>query len=188
MNFSTSLRGAVRRPAPFVLVVLTALVAQWATLATPVQAAGVLTPVGNPDAPIDIREHHVDVLIVDGFARTEVRQTFLNPSAVAMEALYVFPVPEDGALAEYSVQFGETEFQGEVMAKAKAELEPLYARFASMKPEDIAKDPQAQAIGDLAAANEGDMALTTGTVYDVWDNQSDPSGWWQVADPQTGER
>ena len=121
MNFSTSLRGAVRRPAPFVLVVLTALVAQWATFATPVRAAGVLTPVGNPDAPIDIREHHVDVLIVDGFARTEVRQTFLNPSAVAMEALYVFPVPEDGALAEYSVQFGETEFQGEVMAKAKAE-------------------------------------------------------------------
>ncbi len=83
-------------------------------------AAGTLSPVGSPDAPIDIKEHHVDVLIVDGFARTEVRQTFVNPSATSMEALYAFPVPEDGALAEYSVQFGETVYEGEVLPRDQA--------------------------------------------------------------------
>ena len=39
------------------------------------------------------------------------------------------------------------------MAKAKAELEPLYARFRAMKIEDLAKDPQAMAIGDRLFMN-----------------------------------
>jgi cytochrome c oxidase cbb3-type subunit 3 len=39
------------------------------------------------------------------------------------------------------------------MAKAKAELEPLYARFASMKPEEMAADPQARAIGERLFMN-----------------------------------
>ena len=41
--------------------------------------------------------------------------------------------------------------------------------------------PQAQAIGDWPAANEGDLGLTTGEIVEVWDNQSDPTGWWQCA-------
>ena len=44
------------------------------------------------------------------------------------------------------------EYEAE-MAKAKAELEPLYARFASMKPEDVAADPQAHAIGERLFMN-----------------------------------
>jgi cytochrome c oxidase cbb3-type subunit 3 len=44
------------------------------------------------------------------------------------------------------------EYEAE-MAKARAELEPLYARFASMKPEDMAGDPQAQAIGERLFMN-----------------------------------
>ncbi|KAF1038975.1 MAG: Cbb3-type cytochrome c oxidase subunit CcoP [Delftia tsuruhatensis] len=34
------------------------------------------------------------------------------------------------------------------MAKARADLEPLYAKFTSMSTEDMAKDPQAMAIGE----------------------------------------
>ena len=44
------------------------------------------------------------------------------------------------------------EYEAE-MAKAKTELEPLYARFASMKPEDVAADPQAHAIGERLFMN-----------------------------------
>ena len=39
------------------------------------------------------------------------------------------------------------------MDKAKAELAPLYARFADMKPEDMARDPQAHAIGERLFMN-----------------------------------
>ena len=46
----------------------------------------------------------------------------------------------------------EGAYRAEV-AKANAELEPLYARFAAMKPEEIAIDPQAVAIGERLFMN-----------------------------------
>ncbi|MCX7261862.1 MAG: cytochrome-c oxidase, cbb3-type subunit III [Burkholderiales bacterium] len=39
------------------------------------------------------------------------------------------------------------------VAKANKELEPLYAKFAAMPPEEVAKDPQAMAIGDRLFMN-----------------------------------
>ncbi|MBK8073839.1 MAG: cytochrome-c oxidase, cbb3-type subunit III [Ramlibacter sp.] len=39
------------------------------------------------------------------------------------------------------------------VAKGNKEVEPLYARFNGMKPEDVAKDPQAMAIGDRLFMN-----------------------------------
>lgn len=47
-------------------------------------------------------------------------------------------------------QYGEYDAE---MTKANAELEPLYARFSSMKPEDVAGDPQAMAIGERLFMN-----------------------------------
>ena len=58
-------------------------------------------------------------------------------------------------LGTYAGKLGWTqlgEYEAE-MNKAKTELEPLYARFASMKPEDMAKDPQAMAIGERLFMN-----------------------------------
>ncbi|NMM77510.1 cytochrome-c oxidase, cbb3-type subunit III [Acidovorax sp. SRB_24] len=58
-------------------------------------------------------------------------------------------------LGKFAGQLGwstQSEYNAEV-AKANAELEPLYARFASMKPEDRARDPQAMAIGERLFMN-----------------------------------
>ncbi len=44
------------------------------------------------------------------------------------------------------------EYEAEV-AKADAELKPLYARFAEMKPEDMARDGQAMAVGERLFLN-----------------------------------
>ena len=44
------------------------------------------------------------------------------------------------------------QYEAEV-AKANKELEPLYAKFAAMPPEEVAKDPQAMAIGDRLFMN-----------------------------------
>ena len=41
----------------------------------------------------------------------------------------------------------------EEMAKANQALEPLYAKYASMTPQDVVKDPQAMAIGDRLFMN-----------------------------------
>jgi cytochrome c oxidase cbb3-type subunit 3 len=44
------------------------------------------------------------------------------------------------------------QYEAEV-AKANQELAPLYAKFSGMPPEDVAKDPQAMAIGDRLFMN-----------------------------------
>jgi len=90
------------------------------------RAAGTLTPVESGHAPVAIREHHLKVTIINGFARTEVSQTFFNPNAEALEAVYAFPVPPKAALAEVTAQLGEETLAGEVLAKERAEQ--LYAQ------------------------------------------------------------
>ncbi len=90
-------------------------------LAQAAGAAGTLTPIDSPDAPIEIRDHHADVVIEGGFARTEVTQTFFNPNPSDLEALYAFPVPKGASLAEVSIQSGEIEIHGEVLPREEAE-------------------------------------------------------------------
>ncbi len=58
-------------------------------------------------------------------------------------------------LGTYAGKFGWSaigQYESEV-AKGNKEVEPLYARFNSMKPEDVAGDPQAMAIGECLFMN-----------------------------------
>ncbi|WOI43857.1 cytochrome-c oxidase, cbb3-type subunit III [Acidovorax sp. BLS4] len=58
-------------------------------------------------------------------------------------------------LGRFAGQFGWTqagEYEAE-MAKARTELAPLYARFATMKTEDMAANPEAMAIGERLFMN-----------------------------------
>lgn len=84
-------------------------------------AAGVLTPVGSVQAPIQIRSHQVNVTLNNGFAQTEVLQTFFNPNAQDLEAVYAFPVPKSASLSEVTIGTGEKMLNGEVVPKADAE-------------------------------------------------------------------
>ncbi|MFG0319090.1 MAG: VIT and VWA domain-containing protein [Planctomycetota bacterium JB042] len=90
------------------------------SLAPPADAAGTLTPTGSPDLAVRIASHHVDVVLRDGFARTEVIQTFHNPNPHALEAHYAFPLPKSAALSEVVVLAGETVLEGEVVARERA--------------------------------------------------------------------
>lgn len=84
-------------------------------------AGGTLTPVGSAHAPIAIRSHQVNVVLNNGFARTEVIQTFFNPNADDLEAIYSFPIPKSASLAEVTIQNGERTLQGEVLPKGEAQ-------------------------------------------------------------------
>ena len=78
-----------------------------AACVVPARGAGTLTPVRSTDAPIRICNHHVNVVINNGFARTEVIQTFFNPNAVDLEAIYTCPVPISASLSEMTMTSGE---------------------------------------------------------------------------------
>jgi Ca-activated chloride channel family protein len=89
-------------------------------LSAPALAAGTLTPLGSHAAPVRIVDHHVDVVINNGFARTEVTQTFANPNDVDLEAVYSFPVPRSASLSEFTIYAGEKEINGEVLSAEEA--------------------------------------------------------------------
>jgi hypothetical protein len=60
------------------------------------------------------------VVLTNGFAQTEVTQTFHNPNDVAVEALYAFPLPKSASLSELTITAGERELHGEVVEAQQA--------------------------------------------------------------------
>lgn len=101
---------------------LTVVVAVALSVAIPnsADAAGILTSRGAGHQPIQIRSHHANVTINNGFAMTEVTQTFYNPNDRTLEALYSFPVPKSASLSEVTIHIGEKEINGEVLPKGRA--------------------------------------------------------------------
>lgn len=83
-------------------------------------AAGLLTPKQSTLAAPHIRSHHVNVVIENGYARTEIDQVFFNPNGQDIEAVYSFPVPEKAAVGEFTYWIDEQPITGEVVEKARA--------------------------------------------------------------------
>jgi Ca-activated chloride channel family protein len=86
----------------------------------PVGASGTLKPIGSAGHPIQIRDHRVNVVINNGFAMTEVLQTFFNPNDRDLEAIYSFPLPKSASLSEVTIYIGEREIVGEVVERDRA--------------------------------------------------------------------
>jgi len=84
------------------------------------QAAGLLAPANSQLAALEIKQHDVNVIIEDGYAITRVDQVFHNPHGQDLEAVYSFPVPEKGAVAEFTVWIDGKPVTGEVLEKKQA--------------------------------------------------------------------
>lgn len=87
---------------------------------TPTYSAGLLTPTDGSLPALEIKAHHVDVVIEDGYAITRVEQVFHNPHQRDLEAIYSFPVPDKAAVAEFTVWIDGQPVNGEVVEKKRA--------------------------------------------------------------------
>ena len=83
-------------------------------------AAGLLTPKDSQFGSLEITKHIVEVVIESGYAITTVDQTFYNPHARDLEAVYSFPVPEKGTVSEFTVWIDGKPVNGEVLEKKQA--------------------------------------------------------------------
>jgi Ca-activated chloride channel family protein len=103
-------------------------------------AAGLMTPVDADLPQLEIREHHVNVVIEDGYATTTVEQVFGNPSQTELEAIYSFPVPEKAAVGEFTFWIDGQPVTGEVLEKEHArevyEAEKQAGREAAITEQD----------------------------------------------------
>ncbi|WNC72372.1 VIT and VWA domain-containing protein [Thalassotalea psychrophila] len=84
-------------------------------------ASGLLTPSDGSLPALDINEHHVNVVIEDGFVVTRIEQVFYNPNDIDLEAIYSFPLPKEASLGEFAYWIDGQPITGEVVEKHKAE-------------------------------------------------------------------
>ena len=67
--------------------------------------------------PVDI-EANIEINGLVAYA--EIKQTFINPHAIALEGKYQFPLPENSAVKQLIVKMGDKEIIGEIMEKKAA--------------------------------------------------------------------
>jgi len=97
-----------------------AFIAAALVLSNSVAAAGLLKPASSQLPDLQIRQHHVDVVIEDGYAATTVEQVFHNPHSQTLEAIYSFPVPDKAAVGEFIYWINGKPVIGEVVEKQRA--------------------------------------------------------------------
>jgi len=56
-----------------------------------------------PVAQLEIRYHHVTVEIIDQVATTHVDQVFYNPNDWQIEGTYIFPIPHEAVVTDFSL-------------------------------------------------------------------------------------
>ncbi|TWT95692.1 VIT domain-containing protein [Neorhodopirellula pilleata] len=88
-------------------------------------------PAANPC--FTLKETRVETEISGVIARVRVSQVFANPYPERLEALYVFPLPENSAVDRYSFQIGERVIVGEVKRKDEARQEYEHAKQSGRK-------------------------------------------------------
>lgn len=84
------------------------------------QAAGLMTPVSGHLGELEIKQHHVNVVIEDGYAVTQIEQVFYNPHDNPLEAIYSFPVPDKASVGEFTYWIEGKPITGEVIEKQQA--------------------------------------------------------------------
>lgn len=89
----------------------------------------------NPQAAdgLILKETRVEGEIAGVVARVRVEQVFQNPYPERLEAVYVFPLPEDAAVDRYWFQVGEQRVEGVVKKREEARQEYEKARSEGRK-------------------------------------------------------
>lgn len=102
-------------------------------LVSPGRAAGLLFPVGS-NRSLAIESQKVEVQINNGVALTTVTQVFRNDSPQPLEALYVFPVPREASVSNFSLWIDGKEVIGEVLERQRAR--EIYRQVTQVERKD----------------------------------------------------
>ncbi len=69
---------------------------------------------------LSIKYHHVEVKIDNQVAQTAVDQVFINNFHRDIEGTYIFPIPEDASISNFSMYVGNEEIKGKILDKDEA--------------------------------------------------------------------
>jgi Ca-activated chloride channel homolog len=83
-------------------------------------AQGVLIPTDPRFRPCTITFQRVNAVIRDQAAETRIEQEFRNDTSTALEAYYMFPIPEKAAVKDFAMTVDGKRVKGEVVEAPKA--------------------------------------------------------------------
>ncbi|MEM8666129.1 MAG: VIT and VWA domain-containing protein [Planctomycetota bacterium] len=104
---------------PF-LAVTAAITLLTAATSERASAAGLLVADGGFGGVLKIQQQDVRVTINNAIAVTQVDQVFVNTENRQVEALYLFPVPREASVSNFSMWVNGKEMIGEVVEKERA--------------------------------------------------------------------
>jgi Ca-activated chloride channel homolog len=78
----------------------------------------------NSQLIFPLKHTSVNAKIALNVSRVEVRQSFENPFTETLEAIYVFPLPDEAAVDEMEIQIGDRIIQGSI--KKREEAQQIY--------------------------------------------------------------
>jgi Ca-activated chloride channel family protein len=97
--------------------------AGWMTLGGLARGQGLIVD-HRPHVPIahsfDVKEVGVEARVRDQVAEVQVSQTFHNPQSFQLEAEYLFPLPEEGAIQNFVLMVDGRELPGKLLSKDEA--------------------------------------------------------------------
>jgi Ca-activated chloride channel family protein len=80
-----------------------------------------MTRVAAKEVPLPLKHTDVKANVTAYIASVDVTQQFENPYNEKVEAVYVFPLPENGAVNEFVMQIGQRRIRGIVRERGEAE-------------------------------------------------------------------
>lgn len=83
-------------------------------------ASGMLIPKDEGVPPLAVKHQRVDIHIKDGVATARIEQVFKNSTDRDLEAVYVFPLPENASIADFAMYINGKRMSGELVEKDKA--------------------------------------------------------------------
>jgi Ca-activated chloride channel homolog len=81
---------------------------------------GMIDPVTKLQVPISPVFTRVNVVITDAIAQVVVSQRFVNPFRAKSEAVYLFPLPDQGSVHGMKYEYHDSIYVAEIMEKSKA--------------------------------------------------------------------
>lgn len=82
--------------------------------------SGMLIPKDQSLPPLAIKNQRVNIRIKDGTATASIEQVFKNNVDRDLEAIYVFPLPENAGIADFAMYINGKRVSGELVEKGKA--------------------------------------------------------------------
>ncbi|MFC2167206.1 VIT domain-containing protein, partial [Acidobacteriota bacterium] len=70
--------------------------------------------------PLSVKYHRVEVNILGQVAKTTIDQVFINHHSRDIEGEYIFPLPENASISEFSMYIGDKKITGEILDRDQA--------------------------------------------------------------------